>query len=208
MISNSIIRLTFLTLILIGLIYCILRLNSFLRFPDLNAKIVNNNELYNKIINDPFSNYSERSKVAVKFAELAESSIETIRQTSVGVARLWVLAAKARIEMDDISTAKEYCKKCLAILETTPDAETKCMVLNTLAIVSIVSRDTAVGWNYLHQSAEVASSLSNEYRLLTITNIALLLQKTRPQEAVRYKKAAKALCKSLHFSRFALEAFE
>mgnify|MGYP000900525234 CR=1 FL=1 len=143
-----------------------------------------------------------------KAAELAESSIETIRQTSVGVARLWVLAAKARIEMDDISTAKEYCKKCLAILETTPDAETKCMVLNTLAIVSIVSRDTAVGWNYLHQAAEVASSLSNEYRLLTITNIALLLQKTRPQEAVRYKKAAKALCKSLHFSRFALEAFE
>ncbi|MBI3259753.1 MAG: hypothetical protein HYZ54_09810 [Ignavibacteriae bacterium] len=141
-------------------------------------------------------------------AEYAESSIAGIRQSTGGVARLLVLAAKCRIEIDDISTAREHCKSCLAILETTPDGGTKCMVLNTLAIISISSKDTAVGWNYLHQAAEIAANLSNEYRLLTITNISLLLQKSRPQEAARYKKAAKALSKSLHFSRFALEAFE
>lgn len=140
-------------------------------------------------------------------AELAESSLNDVRQSNSGYARLLVLAAKARIEMDDITKAREHCLDCLSILESDPNSETRCMALNTLAIISVIAHETEAGWNYLHQAAEIATKLSNEYRLLTITNIALLMQKSQPQEAARYKKAAKALSKSLHFSRFALEAF-
>ncbi len=140
-------------------------------------------------------------------AELAENSLNDLRQSNSGYARLLVLAAKARIELDDITRAREHCLNCLSILESYPNLETHCMALNTLAIISVIAHETAAGWSYLHQAAEIATKLSNEYRLLTITNIALLMQKSQPQEAARYKKAAKALSKSLHFSRFALEAF-
>jgi hypothetical protein len=140
-------------------------------------------------------------------AILAENTIERIAQSHNDMPKFLVLAAKSRIEMDDISTAREHCRACLELLESAPNAEISCIALNTLAVISILTRDTVLGWNYLRQAAEIATTVSNEYRLLTITNIALLMQKSRPQDAARYKKAAKALSKSLHFSRFALEAF-
>ncbi|MBS1537150.1 MAG: AAA family ATPase [Bacteroidetes bacterium] len=140
-------------------------------------------------------------------AHLAESTVESLGKSGEDVAQLLVLAAKARIEMGDIPTAREHCHVCLEILESTPSFENSCLVMNTLAVISMSSGDVAQGWDYLHKAAELSTKLTNEYRLLTITNIALLMKKSQPQDAARYKKAAKALSKSLQFSRFSLEAF-
>jgi len=140
-------------------------------------------------------------------AQKAENAVELLGKSGVAVAKLLVLAAKSRFEMSDVSIAHEHCQTCLEILKIAPNDEIYCLVMNTLAVISITSNDNTQGWNYLHQAAEITTKLTNEYRLLTITNISLLMKNSQPQEAARYKKAAKILSKSLHFSRFSLEAF-
>lgn len=140
---------------------------------------------------------------AVQKAELAMLDIDD----SDHKARILVLLARVRLAMGEPLTARESCTSAVSILVNYPNTETQCLALNTAASIAMILGEQAVAWENLHHAATLCAQLGNEYKLLTVTNISTLVARSSPQEASRYKKAAKQLSKSLHFSRFAEDAF-
>lgn len=141
---------------------------------------------------------------------------EAIQKAEVGLldiqdnadrARILVLLSKVRIEAGELLTARSTCTQALQLLMNHPNAETHCLALNTSASIAIALGEQNLAWENLQQAASLCGQLGNEFRLLTITNIATFVARSNPQEATRYKKAAKQLSKSLHFTRFAEDAF-
>ena len=122
-------------------------------------------------------------------------------------ARILVLLAKVRMEVGEPLASRDSCNQALKILVNDPNPETQCLALNTAASIAMFLGEKAAAWDNLQHAATLCAQLSNEFRLLTITNISTFVARSNPQEATRYKKAAKQLSKALHFSRFAEDAF-
>lgn len=168
---------------------------SVQRFPVIDIAAVQKEmvELY----------HSEKFTEAVQKAELAMLDIDDGEHK----ARILVLLARVRLALGEPLTARESCTSALNILVNYPNTETQCLALNTAASIAMFLGEQAAAWEHLRHAATLCAQLGNEYKLLTITNISTLIARSSPQEASRYKKAAKQLSKSLHFSRFAEDAF-
>jgi hypothetical protein len=54
----------------------------------------------------------------------------------------------------------------------------------------------------LEEAAQKAVALPPELRLVTISNISLVLKRTQPAKSKRYYEAAVKLCESLDYKRF------
>ncbi|MBK9249253.1 MAG: AAA family ATPase [Ignavibacteria bacterium] len=122
-------------------------------------------------------------------------------------ARIVVLLSKAHLEAGELLMARTACSQAIQLLLNHPNPETHCLALNTSACIAISLGEHNLALENLRQAASLCNQLSNEFRLLTITNISTIVSRSSPQEATRYKKAAKQLSKSLHFTRFAEDAF-
>lgn len=115
---------------------------------------------------------------------------------------LFILDARAHTELGENDEAEKLCRKGLDVLRSFPDAPAECLAYNTLALIRLQHNDPDAAWNELRRAAKIASSIGQEYQLLTVSNIGNLLKKLNPKKSLPYLALAKRMCRSLNFRVF------
>lgn len=136
---------------------------------------------------------------AVERAEefLAEYS-ESIEHSDHAL--LLAMTARALTEEGRIAKAEEYCAKANEVLGNHTDEGVRCYVLNATAILHLRQGQVTEAWALLQESARIAVDLTDDLKLLTVSNIALLLQSHQPRIAKSFMRTAKKLAHALRFS--------
>jgi predicted ATPase len=115
-------------------------------------------------------------------------------------ALLLAMTARALTEEGRMAKAEEYCVKANEILDNHTDEGVRCYVLNATAILHLRQGQIASAWELLQESARIAVDLTDDLKLLTVSNIALLLQSHQPRVAKSFMRTAKKLAHALRFS--------
>lgn len=122
-------------------------------------------------------------------------------------ALLLTMAARAHTENGRLTQAHDLCHQARNIIAEFPDGYAECLLFNTMSVLAMHENHVTEAWKYLQHAARVAMDLSEDTRLLTVSNISLLLKESNPRHARMFERAAKSLCQSLHFSTFYNEVF-
>jgi energy-coupling factor transporter ATP-binding protein EcfA2 len=117
-----------------------------------------------------------------------------------------ILAARAATELPELDRAEDLCMQASALTSDAADISTECLLLNAFAAIRLKQNQFDEAHNYLLKAAEQSLKLPQEMRLLTLSNIALLLEDRDPTQAAKYRNAAAKMSASLRFSGFAREA--
>ncbi|GAB1429255.1 hypothetical protein MASR2M18_00850 [Ignavibacteria bacterium] len=141
--------------------------------------------------------YSEAADKSRHYADIYKQ-----RLLSEERAVLFVLGTRAHTELGENDEAEKLCRKALDILRSFPDAPAECLAYNALALIRLQRNETDAAWNELRRAAKIASSIGQEYQLLTVSNIGNLLRKLNPKKSIPYLALAKRMCRSLNFRVF------
>ncbi|MES2765234.1 MAG: AAA family ATPase [Bacteroidota bacterium] len=117
-----------------------------------------------------------------------------------------ILAARAATELSELDRAEDLCMQASALTSDAADISTECLLLNAFAAIRLRQNQFDEAHNFLLKAAEQSLKLPQEMRLLTISNIALLLEDRDPAQAAKYRSAATKMSTSLRFNGFAREA--
>lgn len=142
-------------------------------------------------------NYKNVIESADEYYELHKMKLKLIEKV-----QLLTLIAKSYIEMNELSGAEEKLKEAALLIEGTKDFKSECFLLNTLANFYSAKGDNENALNTLKKAAQMSLKLPAELRLMTLTNIALILEKTDLNKAKVYFDASSKLTKSLAYSTF------
>ncbi len=140
-------------------------------------------------------NFHGAASLAVNFLEGRRDDFDPGQQ-----AQLLSLAAKANIELEQFELAEEQCSD--AHTKASGDSIPECFVLNTYALLRFRQKRTSDSLAYLQDAASKTMSLPQELRLLTLANIAKVMEEVFPENAKRYYDAALHLSRELSFGEF------
>jgi energy-coupling factor transporter ATP-binding protein EcfA2 len=113
-------------------------------------------------------------------------------------AMLSMLMARISLIVGDTEKSHIFLNETNRIQEKINDPIIACLLDNAYATYFLQIREDVPAWKHLQKAAQQSVELGREYQLLTISNIATLLSGSRKPEALKYKKAAQALAKSLN----------
>jgi AAA ATPase-like protein len=122
-------------------------------------------------------------------------------------AQLLALAVKSYCEIEDLHNAQKINSEAMLILEETNDPIAECFIYNASALMENKFGSNEKALQYLQLAATRALELPSELKMLTLANIALILESTGSDKYRRYLKAAKQLTENLHFDEIAREIF-
>ncbi|OGU96533.1 MAG: hypothetical protein A2475_01895 [Ignavibacteria bacterium RIFOXYC2_FULL_35_21] len=142
--------------------------------------------------------------------DLANSYIESQMDglTVSDKSQLYALVIKSYIEIGDIEKATNFCETALNLLEKSPDNIGECFVYNVCSILYSLKNQNDSAMKYLIEASRKALSLPPELRLLTLSNIALLMDKNKSGNANKYYDAARKVSSALNFQEFASDVFK
>ena len=115
---------------------------------------------------------------------------------------LLCMNAKIEISAGAISNAKNILSEAEKLLEKEDNKSLECLFLNINAALQNKQGHYARARKYLKRAADLAINLPAEIRLLTLSNISILLEKEDKSEANIYKNAAQKLQKELEFNNW------
>ncbi len=141
--------------------------------------------------------YNLVTQSANEYYELHKTSLRLIEKV-----QLLTLIAKSYIEMNELNLAEEKIKEAALLIEGTKDFKSECFLLNTMANYYSAKSEDIKALETLKKAAQMSLKLPAELRLMTLTNIALILDKTDSSKAQVYFNASSKLTKSLSFSSF------
>ncbi|MDT3740515.1 MAG: AAA family ATPase [Candidatus Kapabacteria bacterium] len=116
-------------------------------------------------------------------------------------AQLLTLQAKCLIEIHDFTKAEIIVNQANDLIKSKSDEQAECLVYNLTAQYYNAAGNMPKSYYFLDKSANLVSKLPLEMRLLTLANIAVITQKSSPDKAKEYMKAARKLSKSLNFDK-------
>lgn len=163
-------------------------------------------------ISDDFDFVHSRNEVLDEiFATRYESAIskaENIYYTNTNRLRLiekvqlLSIIAKSYISINDFATAENKINEASQLLKEKPNAQAECFILNTTALLDAEQGRTTQAMEKLRSAARMSMKLPTELKLLTITNIAKVIETQDPEMSASYKKAAIGLADKLNFADF------
>ena len=115
---------------------------------------------------------------------------------------LLCMTAKVEINSGDIINAKSHLSEAEKLLEKEENKSLNCLFLNINAALHNKQGHYARARKFLKRAADLAIELPAELRLLTLSNISVLLDKENNSEAKIYKEAAKKLQEELEFNNW------
>ena len=115
---------------------------------------------------------------------------------------LLCMTAKVEINSGDIINAKAHLSEAEKLLEKEDNKSLSCLFLNINSALQNKQGHYARARKYLKRAADLAIELPAELRLLTLSNISVLLEKEDNSEAKVYKDAAKKLQEELEFNNW------
>jgi len=140
--------------------------------------------------------------------ETAISKAENIYHTNthrlrlIEKVQLLSIIAKSYISINDFSTAENTINEATQLLNEKPNSQAECFILNTTALLDAEQGRNAQAMEKLRLAARMSMKLPTELKLLTITNIAKVMESEDPEMSTSYKKAAMGLADKLHFADF------
>ncbi len=138
----------------------------------------------------------------VEFLEQSSSVIDVID-------RILILAmiARTEIELGEFDSAREHCDSAMKIMAEQPDDYGRCVIENIYAIIVQRQQRPSDALRFLQQAAHSAATLSDDMKLLTMTNIAIALHDSHPRQSKVFERIARQLSNSLRFHDFAKHVF-
>ncbi|MBX7154703.1 MAG: AAA family ATPase [Bacteriodetes bacterium] len=120
---------------------------------------------------------------------------------------LMAMAARAHTENGRYTHAQELCNNASQLLTEHNDTYSKAYLLNALGVLAHKEGHSNQAWAYLQQAAQLSMELTDEVKLLTVSNVALLLREINPRQARAFERVAKQLSQSMHFTDFYHDVF-
>jgi hypothetical protein len=146
------------------------------------------------------------------FAECAERSYTyySTKITDLRInekAQLLALAVRSYCEKEDLHNAQKVNVEAMKLLEDSEDPIAECFIYNAGALMEnkFGSNEKALG--FLQLAATRAIELPSELKMLTLANIAHILESSGSEKHRRYLRAAKKLTEHLHFDELARDIF-
>lgn len=115
---------------------------------------------------------------------------------------LLCMTAKIEISSGDYINAKKHLSEVEKLIEKEDNKSLECLFLNINAALQNKQNHYARARKYLKKAADLAIDLPAELRLLTLSNISILLEKEEKGESKIYKNAADKLREDLEFSNW------
>ncbi len=115
---------------------------------------------------------------------------------------LLTMTAKLEISSGDYPNAKKHIIEAENILEQEQDKSLECLILNINASLHNKQGHYSRAGKFLRKAADLAISLPAELRLLTLSNISILLESESPEESIVYKNAAEKLKSELEYNNW------
>lgn len=109
------------------------------------------------------------------------------------------IASKCLIELKDFESAEQHLKIASDLINEERDLQAACFLYNTRAILEYEKKHYSQAQRYLDKAAKVAINLPPELRLMTISNVAIVLRKFSKEKSAQYFDAAKELAYMLNF---------
>ncbi len=157
----------------------------------------------NSIIHDFHNtNYYD---AATKAMEYFENSIHELKNHEKIL--LLSIAARSYTAISEYDSAAVSLDQAMEILDVKNDPQSECFVLNSYALLHSARRQFAEAINYLKKAAQKAVFLSPELRLITLSNIGLVMQHIDPPKAKKYLAASRKLIITLNFNKFEKDIF-
>jgi len=158
----------------------------------------------NSIVQDYHSKkYDLAAEKAITYLNSNESGLD-----SVSKVQLLMLAVKSYIEIGDIHSAKTYAENAERIANSEKSNLIYCLVFNILGVLAAAEDRQEAALQHLQDAAKKAINLPSEMRLLTLSNIGLLLKAVNPDQAEKYFIAADKLSKRLKYKEFIKDVAE
>lgn len=151
-------------------------------------------ELSNMFLDGHFQRAIDRAD------EIVESYKEVLSNSEFS--RIKAFKAKCLIEKKDLKAAENVLNELIEYLKQNPDNEGECLVYNNLAILESEKGNNAQARFYINQAAQSAVVLAPEMKLLTVSNIAIIMKDTATPGATKYYAAAKRLAEDMNFKEF------
>lgn len=115
---------------------------------------------------------------------------------------LLLMTSKLEINEGDFISAKNHISQAEKLISDLEDNSLECIILNINAALHNKQGHFSRAAKYLRKAADLAIKLPLELRLLTISNIAILLENESPSEAILYKNSAEKLKAELEFNNW------
>ncbi len=160
-----------------------------------------------------FIDFGETRKIIIgyyqnkKYRNAAEYALWYLRNNEKDLtdserAQLLSLAAKSYAEDRALDKAEGLVENVREIIKNNGDPFIETIYLNSLAALKIYQNDMDAAYDTLKSAAQKALTLSPELRLLTLSNIMILLKDKQPTKSKRYYASIKKLLDSLNYERF------
>lgn len=163
-------------------------------------------------INDDFDFVIARNEVLDEvFANRYENAIskaENIYYTNshrlrlLEKVQLLSIIARSYISINDFTTAESKINEATQLITAKPNLQAECFILNTTALLDAEQGRHSQALEKLRLAARLSMKLPKELKLLTVTNIAKVMESKDPEMSASYKKAAISLAEKLNFADF------
>ena len=115
---------------------------------------------------------------------------------------LLAMQARCDIERGRTELAADTIKTAQELLLRSPHTESQCILDNVAGVLANRQGKSSEGLYCLQQAAHAAASASDDCKLLTVTNIALSLEKSNKRQSRVFHRMAHQLCSALHYHEF------
>ncbi len=146
--------------------------------------------------------FAEAARRAEEFLALSGSLIQAQDHVLI-----LAMAARAEIEAEQYEKSYALLQRASIMLESNADDYAQCIVDNVRSIWQLRRGYQQQSLADLQHAAQSASQLSDDLKLLTISNISLALRSSNQRQSKLFERIAKQLCSSLHFTEFSQKVF-
>lgn len=169
--------------------------------PEARANVLNINDQINIITNYYAEGDTNAALTRIRDIQDGYKEVLTVAESL----KIALMEAKITIDIGDTSASERLIARIDEEIETIEDKEVKCFYFNVKSLHQATISNTAQANYYLQLAAETAVGLSAEMRLLTISNIALLLREQSSVNAEKYLRTAKKLAVDLNMPSISAE---
>jgi len=115
---------------------------------------------------------------------------------------------KCYTELADYTAADKYAEQAIKLINSIKEPIADCFVMNAVALYYYAIHNEEEANKMLRTAAEAVIYLPQEMRLLTLSNIALILNKYSKTNSNKYLNAIRKLSRNLRFEELATDVFD
>jgi hypothetical protein len=148
-------------------------------------------------------NYSKSTELAETYMNNHSGTLKPSEK-----AQILTLIARCEIETGQLDFAETHCKEAHTLAIESKELVAEAFASNVMAIIQIEKGKPEEAYALLQNAAKKTIKLPPEIRLVTLSNIAILLKEMNDRSSEKFFMAVRRLSKQLNFEEFAIDVFK